>query len=67
MSKVTGPRDGPGKQDVLFSNTKAVVVPPGIVTEILKRVKPVAVYEREGNLYVGKFEMSAFGRQSRDR
>ena len=67
VSKVTGPRDGPGKQDVLFSNTKAVVVPPGIVTEILKRVKPVAVYEREGNLYVGKFEMSAFGRQSRDR
>ena len=52
---------------MLFSNTKAVVVPPGIVTEILKRVKPVAVYEREGNLYVGKFEMSAFGRQSRDR
>ena len=67
VSRVAGPKDGPGKQDVLFSNKKAVVVPPGIVEEILKRIKPVAEYEREGNLYVGKFQMSAFGRQSQGR
>ncbi len=66
VSKVTGPMDGPGKQDVLFSNKKCVVVPPGIVEEILKRVKPVAEYPREGNLYVGEFTMSTFGRPSQD-
>jgi hypothetical protein len=64
VSKVAGPKDGPGKQDVLFSNKKAVVVPPGIVEEILKRVRPIAEYEREGNLYVCRFEMSAFARRS---
>ena len=67
VSKVAGPKEGPGKQDVLFSNKVCVVVPPGIVAEILKRVKPVAEYEREGNLYLGKFEMSAFRRQSRSQ
>ena len=66
VSRVAGPKGGPGKQDVLFNNDLAVVVPPGVVNEILKRIKPVAVYEREGNLYVGKFEMSAFGRQSQE-
>ena len=66
VSRVTGPKDGPGKQDVIFNNRVGVVVPPGIVDEILKRVKPLARYEREGNLYVGEFQMSAFGRQSQE-
>ena len=66
VSRVTGPKDGPGKQDVIFNNRVGVVVPPGIVDEILKRVKPLARYEREGNLYVGEFKMSAFGRQSQE-
>ena len=30
---------------------------------ILKKVKPLAKYNREGNLYVGDMLMSAFGRQ----
>ncbi len=67
VSKVTGPMDHPtGKQDVLFTNKKCVVVPPGVVEEILKRVRPVAEYPREGNLYIGEFTMSAFGRQSQE-
>ncbi len=63
VSVVTGPLDGPAKQDVLFNNEICVVVPPGIVKEILKRVKPIMEYPREGNLYVGDVELSAFGRQ----
>ena len=49
-SRVTGPEEGPGKQDVLFNNKRCVVVPPGIVEEILKKVAPVMEYKREGNL-----------------
>jgi hypothetical protein len=48
---------------VLFNNDLCVVVPPGIVAEILKRVTPVAKYDREGNLYVGDMTMSSFRRQ----
>ena len=66
VSRVTGPKEGPGKQDVLFSNKKCVVVPPGTVDETLKRVKPVTEYQREGNLYVGEFTMSTFGRRSQN-
>ena len=65
VSKVAGPPGGPknSKQDVLFNNDVCVVVPPGIVAEILKRVTPVAQYAREGNLYVGDMIMSSFRRQ----
>ena len=65
VSKVCGPAGGlkNAKQDVLFNNDLCVVVPPGIVAEILKRVTPVAKYEREGNLYVGDMTMSSFRRQ----
>jgi hypothetical protein len=65
VSKVAGPPGGikNSKQDVLFNNDICVVVPPGIVTEILKRVTPVAQYAREGNLYVGDMVMSSFRRQ----
>jgi len=48
---------------VLFNNDVCVVVPPGIVAEILKRVKPIAKYDREGNMYVGEMTMSSFHRQ----
>ncbi len=47
VSQVCGPPEGTGDQDVLFNNRKCVVVPPGIVDEILKRVTPVAQYDRE--------------------
>ncbi len=63
VCQMTGPYDGPGKQDVLFNNKKCVVVPPGVVDEILKRIRPVAEYGREGNLYLAEMEMSAFGRR----
>ena len=65
VSKVCGPAGGlkNAKQDVLFNNDLCVVVPPGIVAEILKRVTSVAKYEREDNLYVGDMTMSSFRRQ----
>ena len=66
VSQVTGPEDGPPKQDVLFNNRKCVVVPPGVVDEILKRVKPVTEYARTGNLYIGEFKMSSFARQGQE-
>ncbi len=63
VGQVTGPEDGPPKTDVLFNNQKCVVVPPGVVEEILKKVKPIAEYKREGNLYLADMTMSVFGRQ----
>ncbi len=63
VSRVTGPVDGPGKQDVLFTNKRCVVVPPGVVDKIMKSVTPVMEYHREGNLYLAEMTMSAFGRQ----
>ena len=63
VSQVTGPADGPGKQDVLFNNKRCVVVPPGVVDRILKEVKPITEYHREGNLYLAEMTMSSFGRQ----
>ena len=52
-----------GKQDVLFNNKLCVVMPPGIVAAILKRIKPVAEYPHECNLYVGEVLVSGFTRQ----
>ena len=65
VSKVAGPPGGikNAKQDVLFNNDVCVVVPPGIVIEILKRVTPVAQYAREGNLYIGDMVLSSSPRQ----
>ena len=59
VARVTGPRDGPGKQDVLFDNEVCVVVPPGTVKEILKRIKPLMRYERKGNLYMVEVSMTS--------
>ena len=36
VSRVTGPAEGPGKQDVLFNNKRCAVVPPGVVDKILE-------------------------------
>ena len=66
VSVVTGPADGPGKQDVLFNNRCGFVVPPGIVDEIMKQVRPIMKYPRDGNLYTCEVEMSAFRRQGQD-
>ena len=68
ISRVAGPPGGPkmSKQDVFFNNAFCVVVPPGIVAEILKRVTPVAAYAGEGNLYVGDMILSIFHRQGQE-
>ena len=63
VAKVTGPKGGPGKQDVLFDNDQCVVMPPGLVKKILEKVKPIMRYEREGNLYLAQLKMSSFTRQ----
>ena len=70
VSEVTGPEDGPGVQDVLFSNKRCVVVPPGIVEQIMKHVKAVAEYKRQGGLYLADMVLSplpsSFQRQGRE-
>ena len=63
VSKIAGPEEGPGLQDVMFNNRIGVVMPPGLVALLLKHIKPVARYPRRGGLYVGDFEMSSFPRQ----
>ena len=62
VSKIAGPEDGPGVQDVMFNNRIGVVMPPGLVDLLLQHIKPVAKYPRRGNLYVGDFEASSFQR-----
>ena len=61
VAATTGKTDK-AKQDVLFNNRKCVVVPPGVVDMILKSAKPVAQYDRQGNLYIAKMRMSGFTR-----
>ena len=64
VAKVCGPTGaGTANQDVLSDNDICVVVPPGVVKEIMKRIKPILQYEREGNLYIADVEMSSFHRQ----
>ena len=58
-----GPKGGPGKQDLLFNNDKCYVVAPGVVNAMMKHLKPVAEYDREGNLYVAEVSLSSFTRQ----
>ena len=62
---VAGPKGGPGKQDVLFNNDKCYVVAPGVVNEMMKHLKAVMEYDREGNLYVGEVSLSSFTRQGK--
>ena len=63
VSQITGPRDGDGNQDVLFNNKICVVVPPGVVEAVMRQIKPVARYHREGGLYIADFTLSDFVRQ----
>ena len=63
VSDTCGPSDGPGVHDVLFNNRKCYVVPPGLVDELMTRVKPVIEYERVGGLYLADLTLSSFGRQ----
>ena len=63
VSQSTGPRDEDGNLDVLFNNKACVVVPSGVVDAVLRQIKPVARYHREGGLYVAGFTLSDFARQ----
>ena len=63
VRQVIGPAEHPaGRHDVLFNNKRCVVVEPGAVERLLKTIKPVAEYTREGNLYVADMLLSPFGR-----
>ena len=63
VSQIAGPADGDGHHDVLFNNTRCVVVPPGVVDAVMKQLgEPIAEYERDGNLYLSTFTMSDFVR-----
>ena len=66
VSQIAGPYEGDGNHDVLFNNKKCVVVSPGIVEEILKHMKPIAEYKRDGNLYLSQFTMSGFTRPDQE-
>jgi len=62
VSETCGPIDGAGRQDVLFTNKKCFVVPPGVVDEIMRRTTAVVEYDRSGGLYLADIEMSSFTR-----
>ena len=63
ISQIAGPEDGPGVHDVIFTNKKGVVLPAGLLEEILKKHKPVLEYDRRGGLYVTDIKLSSFTRQ----
>ncbi len=67
VARVTGPKEGPGKQDVLFDNERCVAVPPGTAKQLMKRLKPVAEYSREGNLYIADMTLSSFRGQGQSK
>ena len=60
VSKIAGPMGPEGKQDVLFDNNCCYIVQPGVVKAIMKVIKAVAEYPREGNLYLADLALSSF-------
>ncbi len=67
VSCITGPEEGTGDADVLFSNKRCVVVPPGIVEKLMQRLKPITEYKRKGGLYTAKMTLSGFGRRGQEQ
>ena len=63
ISQIAGPEGGPGVHDVIFTNKKGIVLPAGLLDEILKKHKPVLEYDRRGGLYVTDIKLSSFTRQ----
>ena len=63
ISQIAGPEDGPGVHDVIFTNKKGVVLPAGLLDEILKKHEPVLQYDRKGGLYIAEVKLSSFTRQ----
>ena len=66
VSQIAGPYDGDGTHDILFNNKRCVVVPPGIVEQVMQHISAVAEHHRGGNLYLSGFTMSDFTRQFQD-
>ena len=62
VCKLTGTVEEP-KHDVLFTAGRAVVVPHGIVENLLKKEKPLMQYDRKGGLFVAKMTVSTFAGQ----
>ena len=67
IAKITGPADGEGNHEVLFTNRRAVVVPAGFVEKILEQTSPILEYNRVGNLYLAEVKLSSFARQGQQR
>ena len=67
VSQITGRFEGDGDHDVLFNNKRCVVVPAGVVEQIMVQIEPIAQYDRDGNLYLSDFTMSDFVRQGQDQ
>ena len=63
MSQIAGPYEGNGNHHILFNHERCVDMPLGIVDTVLKQIKPLAEYHREGNLYFAEFQMLDFARQ----
>ena len=64
VSHIAGPYEGDGNHDILFSNKLCAVMPPGIVDAVLRQIKLVTEYHREGNLYLAEFTMTVGTRDS---
>ena len=62
VCKLTGPEEGDGIHDVMFSNKRCIVLPAGTVERLAKETKPIVQYPRKGNLYVAKMKLSSFAR-----
>ena len=60
---MTGPPDGPGRLDVLFSNRVGVVMLAGIVDRFFEKIKPILTYKRRGGLYLADVKLSSFARR----
>ena len=52
VSQIAGLYECNGNHDIIFK--------PSIVDAVLKQIKPVAEYHREGNLYLSEIEFSDF-------
>ena len=59
VCKVTGTVEAP-KRDVCFTAGRAVVVPHGHVENLLRNVKLLMQYDRQGDLFVAKLTMFGF-------
>ena len=62
VCKITGTVEEP-KHEVLFTAGRAVVVPHGIIENLLKTEKLLMQYDRKGGLFVTKMTVSIFAGQ----